>query len=179
MVKLLSGESRAALIGQPWRELRGDGCAGRFVPALDDAAEAAAEAERKRPDAELSFEAWLRKHTCAVSKTEARDLPCLQCAAKGARPTPAFLIWQVNVQLGDLTLNQNHMQLLDAAICRHPDFAAAFGAVAAGERFSCAEVQRCEHRRWLRLLAGARRMMNAPIGSRQPRMIVSERLTVT
>ena len=128
VVKLLSGETRTALQGEPWRQLTRHGCKGRFVPERGATAADLA-AEEQADDSGLTFEVWLRRNTCAVSKTE------------------------VNVQLGDLTLNQNHMQLLDAAICRHADFVAVFGAKAAQARFSCAEVQRCEYRRWLRLLA--------------------------
>ena len=57
---------------------------------------------------------------------------------------------EVNVQLGELTLNQNQMSLLESAVARHPDFVAVFGEGEA--RYSCAEVERREHRRWVRVL---------------------------
>ena len=62
---------------------------------------------------------------------------------------------EINVQLGQLTWKRHHMQLLDRAICSHPDFVAVFGEAAAAERHQCAEVRRTEQTRWLRLL-GAR-----------------------
>ena len=77
------------------------------------------------------YEAWLRKRVCSLEETE------------------------INVQLGQLTWKRHHMQLLDRAICEHPDFVAVFGEDAASGRHQCAEVKRSEHRRWLRLL-GAR-----------------------
>ena len=54
------------------------------------------------------------------------------------------------MQLGELTLNQNQMSLLESAVARHPDFVAVFGEGEA--RYSCAEVERREHRRWVRVL---------------------------
>ena len=77
------------------------------------------------------YEAWLRGRVCSLEETE------------------------INVQLGQLTWKRHHMQLLDKAICEHPDFRAVFGDAAASGRHQCAEVKRSEHRRWLRLL-GAR-----------------------
>ena len=77
------------------------------------------------------YESWLRGRVCSLEETE------------------------INVQLGQLTWKRHHMQLLDKAICEHPDFKAVFGDAAASGRHQCAEVKRSEHRRWLRLL-GAR-----------------------
>ena len=77
------------------------------------------------------YEAWLRGRVASQHETE------------------------INVQLGQLTWKRHHMQLLDKAICEHPDFRAVFGDAAATGRHQCAEVKRSEHRRWLRLL-GAR-----------------------
>ena len=127
------GEPHAPLGGRPWRQLggRGLGGEGRYIPLrAGDSADAAdapppAIAEPADGDDAGAFETWLRR-ACEVSETE------------------------VNVQLGELTLNQNQMSLLESAVARHPDFVAVFGEGEA--RYSCAEVERREHRRWVRVL---------------------------
>ena len=122
-----------------WRELPAAGCDGRFVPGggVDDAAGAGGGAAataaggagaKTRGGAEV-YEAWLRQHVSTVSETE------------------------VNVQLGELTLNQHQMQLLDPRVAETADFVAVFGEGAAGQRHQCGEVERTEHRHWLRLIA--------------------------
>ena len=59
---------------------------------------------------------------------------------------------EINVQLGEMTLQRHHMQLLEAAVAQHDDFVAVFGQGADGGRHQCAEVKRSSRRRWLRLL---------------------------
>ena len=128
-----AGEPHAPLGGRPWRQLggRGLGGEGRYIPLrAGDSADAAdapppAIAAPADGDDAGAFETWLRR-ACEVSETE------------------------VNVQLGELTLNQNQMSLLESAVARHPDFVAVFGEGEA--RYSCAEVERREHRRWVRVL---------------------------
>ena len=85
----------------------------------------------RRTDGIVEYEAWLRGRVCSLEETE------------------------INVQLGQLTWKRHQMQLLDRAICEHPDFIAVFGEDAVFCRHQCAEVKHSEHRRWLRML-GAR-----------------------
>jgi hypothetical protein len=175
VVRLLSGdvkhkEERAAV--RAWAEIPIPGCTGRFVPragqvgasgavlgasgavlggpeALADAKSAKAATEKKsfrfslykdlvkeavkvtKPKGGMeSYEAWLRQHVTTVSETE------------------------VNVQLGNLTLNQHQMELLDLSIAEHEDFIAVFGAPRQDNaRYQCGEVERTEHRLWYRLIA--------------------------
>jgi len=75
------------------------------------------------------YETWLRANVSSISETE------------------------VNVQLGQLTLNQHQMQLLDKSVSEHPDFVAVFGSRSSRARHQCGEVSRTEHRQWFRLLA--------------------------
>jgi hypothetical protein len=74
---------------------------------------------------------------------------------------------EVNAQLGEMTLNQHSMQLLQRAISDHPDFTLAIEARLGGEasaapaqptpggqgRHQCGEVERAEQRQWYRLIA--------------------------
>ena len=185
VVRLLSGDKKGKderlTSGRQWAELPIRGCAGRFVPGGGGlvaeggeiglaggggggggggAAAASKPEEKKRPEMAKRFslvkrtvrekvmgapearggmevyEAWLRQHVSTVSETE------------------------VNVQLGDLTLNQHQMQLLDQSISEHEDFVAVFGDAAANSaqsatanRHQCGEVERTEHRHWYRLIA--------------------------
>ena len=46
---------------------------------------------------------------------------------------------EVNVQLGELTLNQHHMTLLDPAVATHPDLEEALGVAASN--YQSAELQ--------------------------------------
>ena len=142
---LLSGEPTTPVGGRPWSVLPQAGCGGRYVPEAETEAEAEAELASERSSTELvassdgGFEAWLRRHVCEASATE------------------------VNVHLGDLTLNQHHMTLLEAAVASHPDLLEAIGGggaqgrrggggAGAQARFQSVEVRRSEHRRQLRLL---------------------------
>ena len=59
---------------------------------------------------------------------------------------------EINVQLGEMTLQRHHMQLLEESVVAHDDFVEAFGRSADGGRHQCAEVRRTTLRRWLRLL---------------------------
>lgn len=142
VVRLLSGEGVKAPtpIGQAsqerfWMELPVRGCEGRFVPGPGGgegggvaASAANGSGALVRGGAEV-YEAWLRAHVSAVSETE------------------------VNVQLGELTLNQHQMQLLDRNVSEDDDFTGVFGQGAAAGRHQCGEIARTEHRHWLRLIA--------------------------
>ena len=89
VVRLLSGSAQR-LQRRSWRSMAGCGCEGRYVP---DTAKAEAETEAElRAAAAQGFEAWLRAKISAAADTE------------------------INVELGEMTLNRHHMQLLERAV---------------------------------------------------------------
>ena len=85
VVRLLSGSAQR-LQRRSWRSMAGCGCEGRYVPdtAMVDTANQEAEL---RAAAAQGFEAWLRAKISAAADTE------------------------INVELGEMTLNRHHMQL--------------------------------------------------------------------
>ena len=90
VVRLLSGSAQR-LQRRSWRSMAGCGCEGRYVPdtAMVDTANQEAEL---RAAAAQGFEAWLRAKISAAADTE------------------------INVELGEMTLNRHHMQLLERAV---------------------------------------------------------------
>jgi hypothetical protein len=108
-------------VARQWRELPVSGCVGRYVPG------SSSDANIDSPRPTGDYETWLRMHVSSVAETE------------------------VNVQLGQLTLNQHQMTLLERSVSDQPDFVAIFGATL--DRHQCGEVSRTEHRQWFRLLA--------------------------
>jgi len=148
IVRLLSGRDKGIktqggtrLVTREWASMKFTGCDGRYMPnsAATVANPARAAVARagwgSENDAEADaaarsggYVAWLRVKVSAAAETE------------------------INVQLGEMTLKRHHMQLLDASVCAHPDFAAVFGDTSTRGRHQCAEVKRSQRRRWMRLL---------------------------
>ena len=107
-----------------WHTSEEGGKVGRFQPDTEIAS-AAALAEA---DAIANYEDWLRFVTTVSVETE------------------------INVQLGEFTLQKQHMQLLPSSTFDDVDFIQVFGADAKNFGIQCAGVKKTSKRSWLRLV---------------------------
>jgi hypothetical protein len=107
-----------------WHTSEEGGKVGRFQPDTEiSSATAVAEA-----DAITNYEDWLRFVTTVSVETE------------------------INIQLGEFTLQKQHMQLLPSRIFSDEDFIQVFGADAQNFGIQCAGVKKTSNRSWLRLV---------------------------